>query len=217
MTMMIMPANNTGAWVGYLAGRYEGAIGHLYSPGAECGPFPFLPYALDNGAFGAFINKRPFDVAAWRALLGWAQSCGQRPMWSLVPDVVGDKEGTLAAWKAHAGEVAICGFKPAFAVQDGMLPEDVPSDAEVIFVGGSTEWKWSTAAMWCDAFPHVHIGRVNTLRWLRVASKHGAKSVDGTGWFRGDKNQREGLRHFLAEQAGEVPTMAQQTIFGALP
>lgn len=70
--------------------------------------------------------------------------------------------------------------------------------------------------MWCAAFPHVHIGRVNTLRWLRVAAKHGAKSVDGTGWFRGDKNQRDGLRHFLAEQAGEIPSMAQASIFDAL-
>jgi len=216
MTMTIMPANCTGAWVGYLAGRYEGQLGHLYSPGAQRGPFPFLPYALDNGAFGAFTSGKAWDVHAWRSLLGWAQECGQRPIWSLVPDVVGDKLATLDLWHQYASEVKACGFRPAFAVQDGMMPEDVPDAAEVIFVGGSTEWKWNTAGMWCDAFDHVHIGRVNTLRWLRVSAKHGAKSVDGTGWFRGDQAQREGLRSFLAEQAGEIPTVAQRLIFGAM-
>jgi hypothetical protein len=215
--MVVMPANCTGAWVGYLAGRYEGQLGHLYSPGAQRGPFPFLPYALDNGAFGAFTSGEPWDVAAWRALLGWAQGCGQRPLWALVPDVVADKAGTLAAWERYCDEVIASGFRPAFAVQDGMTPDDIPGGAEVLFVGGSTEWKWSTASMWCAAHPWVHIGRVNTLRWLRVAAKHGARSVDGTGWFRGDKVQAEGLRQFLAEQAGEVPTLAQQTLFGALP
>jgi hypothetical protein len=214
--MMVMPANNTGAWVGYLAGRYEGAMGHLYSPGAQTGPFPFLPYALDNGAFGAFKNGTQWDVHAWRGLLGWSQMSGQRPLWALVPDVVGDKAGTLDAWHRHAGEVISSGMRPAFAVQDGMLPEDVPDEADVIFIGGSTEWKWATAGMWCAAFPHVHIGRVNTLRWLRVAAAHGAKSVDGTGWFRGDKAQRDGLRQFLAEQAGEITEPQQLRLFAAL-
>lgn len=217
MTMMVMPANNSGAWVGYLAGRYDGGIGHLYSPGAEpLAPWPFLPYALDNGAYGAYTNKTEWDVSAWRALLGWAGSCGQRPLWALVPDVVEQKDATIDLWHKHVGEVKASGFRPAFAVQDGMLPTDVPEDADVIFIGGTFDWKWATAAMWCAAFPHVHIGRVNTLRWLRVAAKHGAKSVDGTGWFRGDKNQRDGLRHFLAEQVGEVETMAQRNIFEAL-
>lgn len=216
MAMVIMPANCTGAWVGYLAGRYEGQLGHLYSPGAQRGPFPFLPYALDNGAYGAFTSKEPWDVHAWRALLGWAQGCGQRPLWALVPDAVGQKAATIDLWHQYAAEVKASGFRPAFAVQDGMLPEDVPADAEVIFVGGGTDWKWATAGMWCAAFPWVHIGRVNTLRWLRVAAKHGARSVDGTGWFRGDKTQAEGLRQFLAEQAGETPSMSQQNIFQAL-
>lgn len=136
MTMVVMPANCTGAWVGYLAGRYEGQLGHLYSPGAQRGPFPFLPYALDNGAYGAFTSGEPWDVAAWRALLGWAQGCGQSPLWALVPDVVGQKAATIDLWHQYAAEVKASGFRPAFAVQDGMLPEDVPTDAEVIFVGG---------------------------------------------------------------------------------
>lgn len=218
MTMMVMPANSTGAWVGYLAGKYEGQLGHLYSPGAQRGPFPFLPYALDNGAFGAFTSKKPWDESAW------AKDCGQRPMWALVPDVVGDRIGTLAMWDRYHGAVIDAGFRPAFAVQDGMTSADVPRLAEVVFVGGSTDtpweggnnWKWDTSGRWCQDFPHVHIGRVNTLRWLRVAAEHGAESVDGTGWFRGDVDQREGLRQFLAEQSGEVPTTSQQTLFGLL-
>jgi hypothetical protein len=49
--MIVMPANNTGIWVGYLAGRFPGRIGHLFSPGAQRGPFGFMPYAIDNGVF----------------------------------------------------------------------------------------------------------------------------------------------------------------------
>lgn len=50
-----------------------------------------------------------------------------------------------------------------------------------------------------------HIERINTYRWHRVCADAGAESVDGTGWFRGDKEQLEGLRRFLAEQARRDP------------
>jgi hypothetical protein len=32
--VIVMLANNTGIRTGYLAGRFEGKIGHLYSPGS---------------------------------------------------------------------------------------------------------------------------------------------------------------------------------------
>lgn len=36
-----MPSNQTGISMGWLAGRYPGMLGHLYSPGAQVGPFPW--------------------------------------------------------------------------------------------------------------------------------------------------------------------------------
>ena len=74
---MVMPSNQTGTVFGWMAGAFPGRVGHLYSPGAQQGPFHFFPYALDNGAFSAFTSGAPWDEAAWKRLLGvpWLR-CG---------------------------------------------------------------------------------------------------------------------------------------------
>jgi hypothetical protein len=90
--MTIMIANRTGVEVGYLAATYPGLLGHLYSPGAaKQGPYEFLPYALDKGAFSAWEKRRPWNASEWRLLLYWAALSGQRPLWALVPDMVADQ------------------------------------------------------------------------------------------------------------------------------
>ena len=86
-----------------------------------------------------------------------------------------------------------------FAVQDGMTVDDVPSNADVIFVGGTTEWKWQTVAMWCKAFQRVHVGRVNEYKRLWMCHDAGAESCDGSGWTRGDQRQFRGLLAYLEE------------------
>jgi hypothetical protein len=194
-----MPADNTGLAVGWMAGRYPGKIGHLFSPGAQRGPFARdfgIEYALDNGAFAAGDN---WEEAPWFALLEWAKLSGQRPLWALVPDVVADRIRTLRKWNIYAPQLAKYNWPLAFAVQDGMRPADVPDAADVIFVGGTTEWKWQTVKMWCEHFPHVHVGRVNTYRRLWECHDAGAKSCDGTGWTRGDQRQARGIRAYLEE------------------
>lgn len=200
--MIVMPANNTGVIVGWLAGRFEGRIGHLYSPRPghkNPGPFSFLSYALDNGAFAA---GDAWNESDWLELLAWARLSGVSPRWVLVPDVVGDRLGTLEKWHRFAPGVAEYGWPLAFAVQDGMTPEDVPDNAAVIFVGGTTQWKWRTAAMWCSTFERVHVGRVNTYRRLWQCQDIGAESCDGTGWTRGDQRQHRGLLAYLEESSG---------------
>lgn len=197
--VIVMPANNTGIAVGWMAGRYPGKIGHLFSPGAQRGPFTRefgIPYAFDNGAFalGEAWQEEP-----WIKMLDWGRLSGQRPLWALVPDVVGDRAGTLRRWGQYAGIVADYGWPLAFAVQDGMVAADVPISADVVFVGGSTEWKWKTMPMWCGHFQRVHVGRVNTYRRLWQCDDAGAESCDGTGWTRGDQIQARGLRAYLEE------------------
>ncbi len=205
-----MLANNTGIRTGYLAGRYPGKLGHLISPGAERGPFDFegWKYSLDNGAFG----PKGFQVDAWVKLLDWAKLSGIPPSWTLVPDVVGDREGTLARWREYSGTATRYGWPLAFAVQDGMTPKDVPSTAEVVFVGGTTFWKWSTVASWCKAFHRVHVGRVNTYRRLWECHDAGAESTDGSGMTRGDQVQERGLRAYLAESTGERQRVMQGSL-----
>lgn len=196
--MIVMPGDNTGIRVGLLAGRYPGKVGHLYSPRPHrnpTGPFEELPFALDNGAFA---GGESWDEARWLALLDWAKLSGHRPLWALVPDVVGDRLRTLRRWNLYAPKLAEYGWPLAFAVQDGMTPDDVPAPACVVFVGGSTEWKWQTVRTWCKEFRRVHVGRVNSYRRLWQCHDAGAESCDGTGWFRGDHGSGRPWRGLLA-------------------
>lgn len=211
-----MVANNSAGCVHFLAGRYPGGIGHLYSPGGERGPYDWLPYALDNGAFGAFRTGAAFNADRWRRLLQWAatriQSGAAPPLWVLVPDVVANAEATLEAWERYAPEATAYGWPLAFAAQDGHCAEDVPEAGAVVFLGGSTTWKRRAIRPWCARFPRVHVGRINGYHGLRYCAAAGAESCDGTGWLRGDQRQLGGLRRFLAEQAGEVEAVIQEEL-----
>lgn len=206
-----MLANNTGIRVGYLAGRFPGLIGHLFSPGAQRGPFPFCPYALDNGVFA---KGSDWSVEPWIKMLDWARISGQEPLWNLVPDSVGDRDATLRKWDEFSPIARRYGWPLAFAVQDGMTESDVPAEASVVFVGGSTEWKWDTYRDWCAAFPRVHIGRVNTYRRLFDCHDAGAESTDGTGFTRGDQRQWRGLCAFCEESTGRKKRITQENLFG---
>lgn len=205
--MIVMVSNATGIEIGLLAGKYPGSVGHLFSPDGQRGPWRELPYALDNGAWGAHKNARAWDEAGWRQLLNWSALSGISPLWAVVPDVVADREQTLRKWPTYAPVVRSFGFRPAFAAQDGMTFDDVPDSECVIFLAGSTKWKLENIAPWCARFPgRVHVARVNT--WDRLARcwHAGAISVDGTGWFRkGDgtgTSQFNELRKFLKETKG---------------
>ncbi len=201
--MIVMPANATG-WFWHSLARETGRLGHLYSPGAQRGPWPWFPYALDNGAFSCWDREtNRFDHAkwqateyAWRRLLFWAQCAPTRPIWSIVPDVPGNADATMAQWLAFAPAVVRAGFPLAVAVQDGMMPQDVrrlqPAPV-VICVGGTTEWKWQTVEMWCSEFPRVHVLRCNSPKRLWELERMGCESTDGTGWNRGDREQTSGL------------------------
>lgn len=199
--MMVMPANWSSGEVHFWAGRYPGSVGHLYSPGGFQTPRPWLPYALDNGAWGAFLHDITWDPCLWRNHLRRSALSGQAPLWVVVPDVVGNRDETLARWREYAPEVAAYGFPLAFAAQDGMVFSDVPGDADVIFLGGSTEWKLDAIRPWCARFPgRVHVARVNEYQRLRLCADAGAISCDGSGWGRGDKRQLAGLYRFIEEE-----------------
>jgi hypothetical protein len=212
---MIVMLANSGIQVGYLAGRFPGRIGHLISPGDRRGPYSFIPYALDNGAFGAHKNHTEWNESRWLTLLEWARISGQNPRWVLVPDVVGDRLQTISRWEMFHSAAARYGWPLAFAVQDGMTPQDVPVAAEIVFVGGSTEFKWATARMWCAAFPRVHVGRVNEYKALWVCHEAGAESVDGSGWTRQPAGRQfRGLVAYLEETSGHRERVIQQMLFG---
>ena len=190
--MIVMPSNQRGFDAGWLAGKYHGRISHLYSPDGWARPKAHVRYALDNGRFSPTWSEHDY-----LAMLDAAAAHRQQPMWALVPDVVGDREATLREWDLWAPRLSQYRWPLAIACQDGMTPRDVPPEAEICFIGGTTAWKRKTLAMWCQAFERVHVGRVNTNKWLWECHEAGAESCDGTGYFRGDPKQLDGLADYL--------------------
>jgi hypothetical protein len=208
--MIVMPANATG-WFWHCLARETGRIGHLFSPGAQRGPWPWFPYALDNGAFAAWDQREniwredAWDVDAWRKMIRWAQAQVQRPRWAIVPDWIGSGECTIERWYQFEDEVP---FPKALAVQDGMSvaqARDIKPD--VICVGGTTEWKWATVEMWAKSFPRVHVLRVNSPQKLAYLDQLGVESCDGTGWNRGDRTQTRGLELWARQNPTPVQSM----------
>lgn len=205
--MIVMPANSSG-WFWHCLARETGRIGHLYSPRAQRGPWPWMPYALDNGAFAAWdqdANKwdpAQWSEQAWRELIVWASCQTQKPLWAIVPDVPGNAAETLERWARFTS--AMADIPLALAVQDGMTPDDVrrltPAPA-VIAVGGSTDWKWATVEMWAREFPRVHLLRCNSPAKLLLLEGLGVESCDGTGWNRGDRTQTRGLEEWCRARA----------------
>jgi len=215
--MIVMPANASG-WFWHCLARETGKIGHLFSPDAQRGPWPWLPYALDNGAFSCWDQKtNTFDAEkwqrtedAWRRLLVWSQCAASPAMWAIVPDVPGNRDATLERWPRYAPDVIAAGIPPAIAAQDGMTPEDVRSLEplpECVCVGGTTDWKWSTVEMWVHecADIGVHVLRCNAPDKLAWMQQLGVESTDGTGWNRGDKKQTAGLEQWA--RIGARPTI----------
>jgi hypothetical protein len=194
--MIVMPANNSNAY--QLSERYPGRIGMMMGPGGWKDPRG-LPYALDNGRFSVWAKGRQWNEDLFCQLLARAASCSTAPSWLVVPDVVADAVATIEEWRSWEPRLRNLGWPLALAVQDGMSPDTVKRYAkpDVIFVGGSTDWKRNTIWAWCQSFPRVHIGRVNTQKWLWNAQRCGAESCDGTGWFRGDQQQLNGLHRYL--------------------
>lgn len=205
--MIVMVSNCTSWRTHYLQGRY-GGMGLLLPPDGMRGPYPHLPfYAIDNGAFPAWTNGEPWNEGKFLKALEWTVGRPVRPQWIVVPDVVTDAEATFELWHRWKDKVASYGAPLAFAAQDGMKPSDLAThgvEPDVVFIGGSTDWKMSTLGEWCAEFPRVHVGRINSLRGLMACHEHGAESCDGTGWFRGSHTQLDGLITYLRDY-GEGP------------
>lgn len=141
-----------------------------------------IRWAADNGAFSGL------DEAAWLRMIDGIRGV-DGCLFATVPDCVGDAAATAVLWDQWSPLVINAGLPAAWVAQDGSNEEDIPITASAVFIGGSTEFKFSQAAqqisktakargMW------VHVGRVNTMRRLRYCQSIGADSVDGTKWNR---------------------------------
>ena len=140
------------------------------------------PYALDNGAWTAHQQGTEFNSAAFEEAVSIA---GGGADWIVAPDIVAGGLDSLLftlEWLPRLED-----YRVLIAVQDGMNEDHIRQHIGHrvgIFVGGSTDWKLDTMCKWGALAKHLgaylHIGRVNTVRRIRLCQKAGANSFDGT-------------------------------------
>lgn len=144
-----------------------------------------LPYALDNGAWGAHQAGRSFSATAFKKLV---EKHGGGADFVIVPDIVAGGSASLEfsrSWLPYLRPMR----RLLLPVQDGMDAREVGSLLTDwrelgLFLGGSTEYKLRTMYGWGmvahSAGRYYHVGRVNSVRRIRLAHEAGANSVDGS-------------------------------------
>lgn len=154
---------------------------------------PRIVVCLDNGCGPGKDGKQGKGWPGEAGFLSWLQGMerfGQhgenRVLFAVAPDVVGDAEATLTRSAEWLPIIRDLGFPAAFAAQDGLEHLDIPWDEfDVLFIGGSTEWKLGPAARRIvlqakQRGKHVHMGRVNSGKRLEYATAIGCDTADGT-------------------------------------
>lgn len=171
-------------------------LGSLYSPGQQVSNK--IRFCLDNGAF------KGFDEYKFLTHLEKGLSIGN-PDFIVCPDVLLNPVETRDSWDKWQPILKQKGYPLAYVVQDNQRIQDIPSNCDLLFLGGSTEYKLRTMKYWCKRFP-THVGRVNTWNRLWLAQEFGAISCDGTGWFRKSHEHwsAQDLLLFLKIQKGVI-------------
>jgi hypothetical protein len=150
--------------------------------------------ALDNGAFACYSKGYPFQEDIFLRTLSKCYEKGIPLDFIVCPDIVCGGKMSLRFSTQWASGKLLGTPNLALVVQDGMKPEDLTGDIlryfQMIFIGGSVEWKWETAETWV-AFAHkrdmkCHIGQCGQLKYLNMAKKIGADSVDSASFARHD-------------------------------
>ncbi len=184
--MMLLCGQSNRVWH-WAAGRWPNSVGLLLGPSyyKKTPVDPWMPFALDNDAFAAWRDSTPWNFDKWKGMLGQVRlMIPRKPIWVVVPDVVGNRLETILNWDRYLPTAVQLDSPLAFAVQDGMRPMDVPGNADVVFVGGTDDWKFPSLKMWTENFPRVHCARVNSPAMFLRCQELGCESIDGTGWFR---------------------------------
>lgn len=137
-------------------------------------------YALDNGAWTAYTQQKPFDVARFNLAV---TLLGTNAEFVVVPDIVASQQSLAFSlqWLPR-----LHGLRLLLAVQDGMTPADVRPLCRKLFgfaIGGTTQWKEETAKTWgrFASFQgkYLHMLRVNSARRIDIARHAGCHSFDG--------------------------------------
>lgn len=144
-----------------------------------------FPYALDNGAWTAFMQKKPIDLDLFVEVL---TKLGADADWVALPDVVMGGQASFDLSLEWLPRVLAASPRALLPVQPGFTIEqvgDVLGPDVGVFVGGDTKWKLDTMATWSELAASkgawCHVGRVNTARRIHACVDVGVDSFDGSG------------------------------------
>jgi hypothetical protein len=142
-------------------------------------------WAVDNEMYAVWKSGREFDMPRYLRFVASLHNYGGRCLFVVVPDLPGDHAGTLALYQKWVGELRAFGKPLAFAAQNGLTNIPADLDYDVLFIGGTNEYRRSG-----DLYPvvqqaraagkWVHFGRCNTRRGIETATRLGCDSFDGT-------------------------------------
>jgi hypothetical protein len=157
----------------------------LLTPSHPRPPANGLRFAIDNGAWTAYQQQKPFDDKAFGNLV---ERYGCAADFVVLPDIVAGGRDSLTfsvSWLPHLSTLKHL----LLPLQDGMSHHEVgivlrQNPKVGLFLGGSTEYKLQEMYAW-GAVAHAwkrwyHIGRVNTAKRIRLCAEAGADSFDGT-------------------------------------
>lgn len=194
-----------------MTGSLRGILGAITTPDQRNAIPEGVPWIADNGlgpgragmVAGKGARSDP-EWWAWLASRPWDRSLCR---FAVAPDVVGDAAATLERSAPWLPRIRDLGLPAAFVAQDGLEDLDVPwSTFDVLFVGGSTDWKLGPAARELVAEARrrgkgIHVGRVNSRRRFRYAEAIGGPdvSVDGTFLAYGPRTNLPRLRAWLTD------------------
>jgi hypothetical protein len=182
--MVLVPTSNNATRLAVQ--KFPELVGFFISP-RTLGPRSSLretnaKWGGDNDCF----NPCGFNWRAFLKMMWQNRDIRRNCLFIVAPDKVGDAKRTLWRFWFWAIIIKLLGFPVALAAQDGLENLSVPWFLlDVLFVGGTTEWKLSQRAVELvkEAKRHkkwVHVGRVNSQRRFQFCYKIGVDSVDGT-------------------------------------
>jgi hypothetical protein len=174
------------------AAMQAGTLGYIDTPAQGNKRPAGVVWCADNGCFSDKWDQEKW----WQFLVDNAHDAATC-LFAVAPDVVGDAYATTVRFRKWWQRIRALGYPVAYVAQDGLeklrgntvgggLTFPVPWDSfDVLFIGGSTNWKLGEAARGIVAEAKgrgkwVHMGRVNSQRRFEYARAIGCDSADGT-------------------------------------
>jgi hypothetical protein len=170
----------------------------------------FSRICLDNGAWTSYQQGTPWRADLFRKLI---DKYGERADFIIAPDIVAGGLKSLQFSLSWIKRLQAINPRVLIPVQDGMDPHHLSEylDSEIgIFVGGTTEFKYSKLGAWGELAKQkkawMHVGRVNSIRAMKRCAGAHAHSFDGSGPSRFYK-------HLAVMQGGLTKINAQPDLF----